>query len=65
MNDGDYEQEENTEFQPVRRQKRALRLPNPFIDAETGVEGDASSDDRTEDEHDDLDGFIVVDNVEY
>ena len=63
--DGDYEQEEDTEPQPVRPRKSERRRANPFIDAETGVDGDASSDEETEDESDNLDGFIVADDVEY
>ena len=65
FNDGDYEQKEGTEPQPVRRRKSALRCANPFIDAEAGVDGDASGDEGTDDENNDLDGFIVADDVEY
>ena len=65
FDDGDYEQEEDTEPQPVRRRKSARRRANPFIDTEAGVDGDASCDEQTDDEIDDLDGFIVADNVEY
>ena len=38
---------------------------NPFIDVEAGVDGDASNDEGTDDENDDVDGFIVVDDVEF
>ena len=38
---------------------------NPFIDAEAGVDKDASNDEETDDENDDLDGFIVADDVEF
>ena len=51
FDDGDYEQEEDTEFQPVRHQKSARRRANPFIDAEAGVNGDASNDEGTDDEN--------------
>ena len=65
FDDGDYEQEEDTDPQPVIRKKRARRRANQFIDAETGEDGDGSSDEETDDENDDLDGFIVADDVEY
>ena len=38
---------------------------NPFIDAEAGVDGDASNDEGSEDKNDDLDGFIVADDIEF
>ena len=63
--DGDYEQEKDTEPQPVRLRKTARRRVNPFIDVEAGVDGDASGDEVTDDKNDDLDGFIVADDVEY
>ena len=44
FDDGDYEQEEDTEPQPVRRRKSARRRANPYIDTEAGVNGDASGD---------------------
>ena len=65
FDDGDYEQEVDTEPQPVRHRKSARRRANPFIDAEAGVDGDASGDEGTDDETDELDGFIVADDVEY
>ena len=65
FDDGDYEQEEDTDPQPVIRKKRARRRANQFIDAETWEDGDGSSDEETDDENDDLDGFIVADDVEY
>ena len=46
--DGDYEQEEDTEPQPVRRRKNARRRANPFIDTEAGVAGNASGDEQTD-----------------
>ena len=60
-----YEQEEDTELQPPRRRKRARRSANPFIDAEAGVDGEASDDERSDDENDVLAGFIVADDVEF
>ena len=40
--DGDYEQNEVVELEQPTRRKRALRRPNPIIDAEIGVDKDAS-----------------------
>ena len=65
FDDGDYEQEDDTEQQPVRRRKSARRRANLFIDTEAGVDGEASGDEQTDDENDDLDGVIVADDVEY
>ena len=64
LEEADYEQEDN-EPEPPRRRKRARRRMNPFIDAEAGVDGDASGDEGTDDENDDLDGFIVADDVKF
>ena len=50
----DYEKED-IEPEPPRRRKKARRRMNPFIDAEAGVDGDASNDEGTDDENDDLD----------
>ena len=57
--------EEDTEPQPVRRHKSARRCAKPFIDTEAGVDGDVSGDEQTDDEIDDLNSFIVADDVEY
>ena len=65
FDDCDYEQEEDTEPQPVRRRTNARRRANPFIDTEAGVDGNASGDENTDDENDDLDGFIIADDLEY
>ena len=64
LEEADYEQKD-TEPEPPRRRKKARRRVNPFIDAETGVDGDASNDEGTEDENDYLDGFIVADDVKF
>ena len=64
FNDGDYEQED-TEPEPPRRRKNARCRVNLFIEAEAGVDGDASNDEGSEDENDDLDGFIVADDIEF
>ena len=64
LEEADYEQEDS-EPKPPRRRKKARRRVNPFIDAEAGVDGDASNDEGTDDENDDLDGFIVADDVEF
>ena len=63
FDDGDYEQEEDTEPQPVRCRQSAQRRANSFIDAEFGVEGAASGDEVTDDENDGLDGIIVAEDV--
>ena len=65
LEEADYKQDENAEPKPARRQKKARRRVNPFIDAEAGVEGDVSNDEGTDDENEDLDGFIVADDVEF
>ena len=65
FDDGTYKQEDVTEHQPVRRRISARRHKNPFIDTEAGVDGDASGDKGSDDENDDLNGFIVADNVVY
>ena len=65
LEDNDYEQESDTKPDPARRRKKARRRTNPFIDAEAGVDGDASGEEGTEDENDDLDSFIVADDVEF
>ena len=65
FDDGDFEQEVDTEPQPVRRRKKARRRANPFIDTEAGVDGNASGDEQTDYENNDLDGFIVADDVVY
>ena len=38
---------------------------NPFLDAEAGVDGDASGDEGTDDKNDDLDGFNLADDDEF
>ena len=55
FDNGDYEQEENTRPEPPRRRNQARHHVNPFIDAEAGVDGDASNDEESEDDNDDLD----------
>ena len=62
---GDYVQEEDTESQPPRRKEKARRRVKQYIDAETGVDGDASNDEGSDDENDDLDKFIVADDIEF
>ena len=65
INDDDYEQEQEIEPQPVRHRKSALRRANPFIEAKAGVDGYATGDEGTDDENDDLEGFIIANDVEY
>ena len=47
--------------------KKATRRANMFIDHEAGVDGDASEDEdiANEKSDDDLDEFIVADDVDY
>ena len=59
------QQESDAEPQPPRRLQKSRRHTNPFIDVEICVEGDAIGDDGTEDENDDLNGFIVANDVEF
>ena len=65
LEDCDDEQKSDAESEPPRRRKKARRCTNPLIDAEAGVDRDASVDKGSEDENDDLDGFIVTDDVEF
>ena len=65
FDDGDYEQEEDTEPEPPRRRTKVRHRVNPFIDAEAGVDGDASNDEESDEEKYDLDGFIVADDIEF
>ena len=60
-----YEQDENAEPELPRRRNRARRRVNLFIVAEAGVNGDASGDEEINDENNDLDKFIVADNIEF
>ena len=63
FDNGDYE-EVDIEPEPPRRRKKARSCVNPFIDAEAGWDGDATNDEGSDDENDDLDGFIVADDIE-
>ena len=65
FDDGDYEQNKDTEPQPVKRRNNARRRANPFINTEAAVNGNASGYENTDDKNDDLDGFIVADDVKY
>ena len=61
----DFEQEEDTAPEPPRHRKGAKRSANLFIDAEAGVDGEASNDEKRGDDNDNLDGFIVAKYVEF
>ena len=63
FDDGDYEQKDDTGTEPPRRRKKARRRVNPFIYAEFNVDGEASNDNGSDDENDDLDGLIVADDI--
>ena len=65
FDDGDYEQKKEIEPEPPRRRTKVRHSVNLFIDAEAGVDGDASNDEESDEENDDLDGFIVADDIEF
>ena len=65
FDDGNYAQEMDTEPELPKRREKARRLVNLFIDGEAGVDRDASNDEGSDDEYDDLDGFIVDDDIEF
>ena len=58
--DGDYEHKEDTEPEPPRRRTKARHRVNLFIEAESSVDWDASNDEESDNNNDDLDGFILV-----
>ena len=62
-----YEQKEEAEPKGLRRRKQVRCRANPFLNAEVGVDGDASDDELSVDKNSDydLDGFIVADEVKY
>ena len=56
---------DGAEQEPARRREARRRAQrNPFIDTEASVDGDASADEEDDNENDDLNGFIVADDVE-
>ena len=63
----DYEQDEDAEPTGLRRRKLVRRRAGSFIDAEARVDGSASDDELSVDENsdEDLNGFIVADDVEF
>ena len=65
FDDYDYKQKEDTKQEPPRRRNKERRRVNPFIDAEAGVDGDASNAEESDNENDELDGFIVADNIDF
>ena len=67
LNKSYLDKSEGTELMLAFRRKAPRRVQfNPFIDAETSVDGDASAD-KTEDDNknDNLNGFIIADKVEF
>ena len=38
---------------------------NPLIDAKANVDEDGSNDEESDEENDNLDGFIVADDIEF
>ena len=65
FDNGEYEQEEDTEPEPPRRRKKVRHRVNPLIDAEAGVDGDSINDEKSDEENEDLDEFIVADDIEF
>lgn len=49
FDDGDFEQEKDAQPEPPRRRKNARCRVNLFIDAEAGVDKEASRDEQSED----------------
>ena len=64
LEDGDNEQERDSEQEPLKRRKKTRRHTNPFIYADPCVDGRSIGDEGSGDENNDLDGFIVADDVE-
>ena len=64
FDDGDYKQDEDVESEPPRRRKRERCSANPLIDADAGADEDARGEKEFDDVNDDLDGFIVADDIE-
>ena len=62
---GNYKQKDVNEPEPPKHRKRAKRSANPFIDAEAGVNGEASGDEKSDDKNYNLDKFIAADVVEF
>ena len=60
-----YKHEEDTAPEPPRRRIKVNCRANSFINPEAGMDGDGSGDNRTDDENDDLTGFIVANDVEF
>ena len=65
FDDANYEQDDNVVPEPPTRYKRARHRPNLVIDTEDGVDGDASVDEGSDVETDDIDGFIVADDNKF
>ena len=65
FDDGDYEQEEDTEPQPVRRRQNARRRDIISSTSRPEWTKTRAVTKNTDDDNDDLDGFIVADDVEY
>ena len=65
LNKTNNKQDEKAKPEPLRRRKRSRRNVHPFIDSKACVEYDASGDEKTNDENNDLDGFIVAHDNEF
>ena len=61
FDDGDYEQDKDIEPAPPKQRQNAQRRVNPFIDAEADVEGEASNEERSDNENNNFNEFIIAD----
>lgn len=62
---GDYKQNKDIKQLPTKRQKRARRRSNLWIDAFAGVDGNVRGDEGTDNKNNDVNWFIVVEDVKY
>ena len=66
IDNGDYKQEvKDSERELPRPRHNVKRRTNPFIDAQAGVDGDASGNDGTDDLNNDLNRSIVADDIAF
>ena len=64
FDDGDNEQVD-TEPEPPKQRHIARQSVNPFIDSDAAMDENTSNDEGSNDENEDLDVFIVTDNIEF
>ena len=65
LNNGDYKQTRVAEPIPPRRRKQIRLRTNPFIDAKSGVHGNAIGFEETEDENDNLNNIIIASDIKF